>query len=356
MVKLIPQIPIEHVFYGKFVTYAVLDRIVKQEFSNSRADKINIYIDLFQFLSPPHQLVRINDFFIGCAAVINYCGHLRQFFRSRYRVESNIILIASSGLYKKSRSYIEGYNKYYNDKIFHAGESYKHMIHKNLELLEILCPYLPDIYFRKGSVDASVMIKYLIDNGKFPKDCPNLVISNSQFMYQLPSIEDSVVVIRQRREYKDDISFSYNSTNCLNVYMVDVKKHTEERLMNSKFTSFFMIMNGLPKLNVKSAVQLPTAIDIIDNTFPGAEHDCNALYDSYRKYYMMNPKKKVTLGFEEFKARFMAVDIVYQYLLYKTMSESKLGNFYERQLIDPREVKNINQEFFKTNPMILDNL
>lgn len=353
---LVEQIPIEQMFYGRFVSYDALKRIINVEFINSQASEINIFIDLYQFLTPPHMPVRINDFFTACSTVINYCAHLRYFFRRYYRVESNIILVGTNGTCKKSSMCIKEYNKYYSKKMELAGDAFKSMVESNLNLLKLICPYLPNIYFKFGSVDATIMIKDIIDKGYFPNN-PNIIISPSQFMYQLPSVNPNVIVIRQARKFADDLSYSYNAGNCLHTFAMDIKKMMIFNPMNPKLITMLMILTGLPKLHVPSMVNITTALSIIDTILPGIEHDCLALYDAYQKFYMMkeNRKKKATITPEEFKNRFMAIDIVYQSLLYQNMSESKQTTFLSRK-VDPDGVKKINEKYFKSNPIILENL
>ena len=356
MVKLVEQIPIESYFHGKFITYKALDRIVQTEFANSNADKVNIFIDLYQFLTPPTGPVRINDFFVACSIVINYAGHLRNFFRKYYKTESKIILVASNGMYKKSVKLLAGYNKYYNKRFADAGDSYNKMIESNLSLLHLLCPYLPDIYFKAGSVDATIMIKHMLDHNYFGGDrTANLVISTSHYMYQLPSTNPEVVVARQSRKFAEDNSYSYNSITCLNAFLYESRKFVPEFPINPKFISMLMILNGIQRLGVKSKVSLPTALDIINGLISGIEHDCNALYNGFCDYYLANPKKKCSMGQQEFVDRFMAIDINYQYLVYESMSESKLDDYLKRKQ-DPDAVKEINNKYFKNNPIILEDL
>lgn len=358
MVKIIEQIPIEQVFYGRFVTYEALSRIVRKEFVGSRDSKVNIYIDLFQLLTPPHGPTRINDFFIISSCVLNYCAHLRVFFRRRFRTECRIILVSSEGMYSKSKLQIPTYNNYYNTRIKNSGD-YANIVLDNMNVLNVLCPYLPEIYFKHCNMDAAAVIKYMIDN-IFNDGHPNIVISSSQLMYQLPvSVKDThTIVIRPARFFSEDKSYSYNAFNCLSSYLYDVKKNMCLLPLNPDLVSFAMILCGIPKLSIKSIVNTNIAIKILANTYLGTEHDWRSLYNTYSSYYMTGPgkrPKKKILTSAEFKSRFMAIDLMYKALVYDGMAESKERNFLIRK-DDPDTVKKINDNYFKTNPINLQDL
>ena len=160
---------------------------------------------------------------------------------------------------------------------------------------------------------------------------------------------------RQSRRFAEDNSYSYNSITCLNAFLYESRKFVPEFPINPKFISMLMILNGIQRLGVKSKVSLPTALDIINGLISGIEHDCNALYNGFCDYYLANPKKKCSMGQQEFVDRFMAIDINYQYLVYESMSESKLDDYLKRKQ-DPDAVKEINNKYFKNNPIILEDL
>ena len=54
---------------------------------------------------------------------------------------------------------------------------------------------------------------------------PSLVISNSQYMYQLPLFSKSVKVINKSNSIKmqEDTTYSYNCNNALDAYLYEVK-------------------------------------------------------------------------------------------------------------------------------------
>lgn len=354
--KILEQVPIEQILYGRFITYKALEKIVYREFYGSKDSKVNIYIDLYQFLTPPYTLMRIKDFFAISSCILNYCAHLRYFFRTRYRTDTRIILVSTDASYKKATACVPSFNSYYGTKFKNAGQ-YENAIKDNLNLLETLCPYLNEVYMKHGSVDASVIIKFLID--KVFTDAPNIIISTSQLMYQVPpNVDAYTIVLRQSRKFDEDLSYSYTPLNALHAFAYETRKMVLMYPMNQKLVTMLMILSGLPKLSIKSAVNIKTALNILQTIPPGIEHDYLGLYDAYEKYYMVGPGKKSKspkLSKEDFKNRYMAIDILYQSLLYEHMPESKQMAFLQR-LHDPESLLKINEKFYKNNPIQIEEL
>lgn len=358
MVKILEQIPMEKILYGRFVTYDTLSKIIRHEFYGDSSKKVNIYIDLFQFLTPPYGPTRINDFFVISSCILNYCAHFRSFFKRKLNVDCRIILISSHGMYPKSQIQIPTYNNYYETRIKNSGD-YVNIVRDNMNILNILCPYLPEIYFKHCNMDAAAAIKYMIDN-VFNEGYPNIIISASQLMFQLPAeIKNShTIVIRPSRVFDEDRSYSYNYFNCLTSYMYEIKKQMYVIPIHPELISFMMILIGIPKLSIKSIVNTNVAFRILLNANPGIAHDWRSLYALYIDYYKTGrgkTSKKKTLSSDGFKNRFMAIDIVYKSLLYDKMPESKEESFLIRK-DDPNTVKKINDTYFKSNPINLEEM
>lgn len=353
--RVVEQIPIEWALYGRFVTYKELRRIMQTEFGDKIDKDVNVFIDLFQFLTPPHQMIRINNYFVICSVIINYCAHIKKFFRDTYGVNCNTILIASNGAASNNTRYLESYMKDYHTRINAAGRQLYDAIQSNYKLINLLAPYLPGVYFKPGTVEAALIIKGIIDQNLFPKDNINIAISTSQFMYQLPAFDPSIVVIRQKRKFKEELSFSYNFLNCLQSYIYDSKGIITCMPLDPKLITMVMLLSGIPKLNVKAIVNINTALNIVTSILPGAEHDPMTLYEYYTHYYMKRKRKVSLIDQGEFIDRFMAIDITYQYKLYQNMPEYTMNRFMNR-LNDPETLEKINAKYFGENPINLVDL
>lgn len=338
--------PIEYVLYGQFIKYDALLNMVKLEFAQSNADEINVFIDLNQMLLPAFRYLHIKDYNIISSVIINYCSHIRGYFRSRHRVQSNIILVYSPNISSTNTRFCAEYNSSYrlrmqsNDKIMDA-------VDYNLEILKVLCPYLPDIYLKIGTVEPSVIIHNLattiFDNGN-----PNIVISASQYAYQLPSFTPNTVVFRKKITDKEDTSYSYNFVNAINAFIYETRNIIVDATLNTKAISLLMVLSGLPKRNIKSMIDIKKSIQLITSIPDSCLGDIEAMY---KALIILHPK----LDYDEFNNRFKAIDLLYQHKLYEQRPEAKEMSFMQR-FNDPETVRNINNTYFQNAPLDLDRL
>lgn len=342
----------EQLLYNEFIKYKRLYELINIEFAGSSADKLNIFIDLYSFLMPCYRLVRILNYYSIASAIINYCAHLRNFFRTRYGVSTEIILIYSSNNCINNRRFIPDYNYYYSNRV-NSNEIISKAVTTNLKMVATLAPYLPDIYYKEGTAEPTVIIKDLIDKRIFGES-PNLVISTSRMMYQLPANTHDTVVIRKKSSKGEDISFSYNMITAIDNFI-----HEEKNISVNGITvqpaSIMALMNliGIPKLGVKSICDIRSALSIISDIPTGFERDYQTLYSVYSDHII--GKKKTPIEAEEFFSRLSCIDINNQCALYSNMPESNLTNFMTR-LNDPNTVKFINNKYFSNAPLDLDRL
>ena len=343
--------PIEYILYGQFIKYTSLNRMVNIEFAGSDDEYINIFIDLHQLLLPAFRYLKIQDYNIISSVIINYCAHLREYFRSRHRVECNIILVFSSNNSINNYRFYSDYNYSYKKRIASNDKIMDAVIY-NLDLLKVLCPYLPNIYLKIGTVEPAVIIKNIIDNHLFP-DIPNIIISSSQYMYQLPANAANVIVFRKKTINKIDASYSYNVINALQAFVYETRKINLDRFYNTKYLSILMTLTGLPKRNVKSFHSLNTGLDIIDHIPAECIGDVTAIYDNIVKYITESKKNIIIIGYQDFCDKYRAIDIEYQSKLYKKLPECS-ENSWIQDRSDPDTLKAINNKYFKNQPLNLE--
>lgn len=345
------RITMEQMLYSRFVKYTSLKKIIDKEFAGSSATVINIFIDLYSLYTRLYNCSKYTSPFCISAASINYCAHLRSFFRNLYGVESNIVLIYSSNNCVTNKMFIPTYNQPYERRIAN-NEFVTTLIINNLSLLDILVPYLPNIYYKTGSADTSVIIKYMIDQNVLP-DVPNLVISDSVPMYQLPCNAKNTVVIRKRVYEGEDCSYSYSNIDCLDWFVSETKNLniSAAKLRQNLITSIFA-MAGSSKIGIKqiSGIRsIKTAIDIANMLPYGYERDPKALYEIYSKY-SNNPIQE-----RDFLNRFLGVDILFQTSKYASLPEANMKKFIVNTR-DPDTVKMINNKYFANSPIDLERL
>lgn len=339
---------VEQMLYSRFIKYSALKRIIDKEFNGSNATEINIYIDLYSLFTMLYNCDGFMSPYSICSASINYCAHFRDFFRSRYGVDSNIILVYSTNTCETNRRFLPEYNSKYQNRIIHNNRI-ENVVKVNMTLLSIIAPYLPKIYLKTGGADSAVIIKNLIDSNILP-DNPNLVVSKSTSMFMLPVNARNAVVVRKRNYDGEDCSFSYNRNDCLDWFVSETKNlNISQNHFRQNLITMIMLLIGAPDLGIKALCHVSKALDISDHIPAGYELDIEKIYGEYSKAC------KNHLSPQAFAARFNALDLVTQTALYKTLPESDLNQF-KIDSYDPDEVRRVNDKYFKSCPIDLERL
>lgn len=347
---------IDKAIYWQFIKYSALDKIIEKEYKNSNSDKINIYIDLYQILATICRFTQMKNIYSISSGIINYCAHLRRYFR-KIDVYANIALIYNDGSMNTIKQFIPEFNSIYNARI-ESNKRIKNAFNKNLELLKLLVPYLPNIYLRCGTTDSAIMIYDMVKR-KLMGIAPTLVISNSQYMYQLPQLLTSVRVIRKVGTTKgDDNTYSYNHNNCMEAYMYGTRLRNVMCNFNQNTLSTLMTLNGVPKLGIKTmGYNYLTAIDICNSIPIGYEHDVDTVANTFvmfnEKHNKNKRKSRPTVDI--FVNRFKGMDLIYQYSLYKLLPEYNELDFL-KNLEDKESVHSINSVYYSECQLDLEGL
>ena len=139
---------ISGIIHKYFVRYDRLMGAIPYAYSDLNIKQLNIYIDLFGLYKTIYSRsyrTTINDYVEFTSGIVNLCSHYRAFFK-RNGVYTKIFLISSFNTPSNIKSILPEYNKTMEDK--RQNKVIGEMMDFNLNLLEILCPYLPDIRVR----------------------------------------------------------------------------------------------------------------------------------------------------------------------------------------------------------------
>ena len=328
---------VESILYGNFVKYDRLEAIVYNTFSNTSiasATELNLFIDLYSVLHSiysEHYRTQITDYTSLTSILINMCGHYRSFFR-RLGVETNIFLIGSLNIGEIYRKFVSEYNM-----VFYAKteiKMFKDFINNNFDLLELLCPYLPNIYFVRSNkhFESSVIISHIIDilnNGK-----PNLIISKDIYPMQLcalhpytsylkpkkglRSIDESVMIsISEKLTFREEFWNLYASMrniradvlyniSPLNFSLLSALYKMPERNIHQALLSIMKSANTIKSIStddIKLTPEILLSSGVLDPTVPYAKID--SLFKVYdvpymKNYYKADPEAK-TLRFQNLK-------------------------------------------------------
>ena len=91
---------IESILYGNYIKYDKMSELVESNFKGSTSTTVNIFIDIYSMFRNVHMSdsLNSNNQLILSSSIINLCAHIRHFFRSRYKVESNIYIVHSDNI------------------------------------------------------------------------------------------------------------------------------------------------------------------------------------------------------------------------------------------------------------------
>lgn len=349
--------PIEDHIRGSYVKYERLSQITYETYGGSSiatATELNIFIDLYSIMhsifSESGQSI-ITNYTDITSTIINMVGHYRVFF-SRMGVRTKFFLIFSYNTCDINRKFIAEYNDVFKSKS--EIKKYRKVADDNFNLLNILCPYLPDIFFIKSTrnYEVSVIISHLID--KYGSNIPNLIISKDMYPIQLCALHKYTTYLKPIKFKGEDSSIMLPINEKPSFRFDFWKLICDTRRMN--FDSFdnvsplnfplIMALTSFPERNIKGSLcQIRVAMRLLYEMIEDNEIKIlpNQLYSN--EYMIKN------LPVAMIESRMKVLDVTFMRPYYDNDPESnsiKLDN-----LKDSAAVNNINAKFFKDNPINL---
>lgn len=336
--------------YGRFIKYSRLQSLLDLVMPQTPKE-INVYIDLTQTLMPMYRFDDISDPLGLLATMINLPIHYRNFF-NRSGVKSNIFLIYSTNDSVNNYRFLGQYD--HKHKLLRENNrAVREILDHNVELMSTMCPYMPGIYFKKGTVEPTVIVYDLID--RFIRkglDIPSIFITSTDYAFQLPAVLRNTWLVYKRTEHEKgqesniDKSFIVDQANALAFYILKSKnvdiRTKPYKLPFQPWVSPFMILAGLSCRNVKSLCSFRQALDVlnyIQDNYGVMTPD--AIYEAY-----VDIVNKTTVApKEEIYQRYYAIDLDYQLKLYREMPESLEFSFLE-DLNDPQALYDIANVYF----------
>ena len=228
----------------------------------------------------------------------------------------------------------------------------------NFELLNLLCPYLPDIHFVRSeeNYESAVIMAHIIE--KYGDGHPNLIISKDMYPVQLCYMYPytSYLYPIKRKGGRGDESvmipisekpnFRYEFWKLVSsAWKFDINKVMDLSPLN--FTLFSAI-NKFPERGMRPLANIYTARDVIQKLV-GFE---NVKIVPTQLYCDMEISSRLPVNIIE--SRMNALDVKYMLPIYNNSQESKMLQFVN--LEDHATVNQINAKFFSHNPLDLGKL
>ena len=341
--------------YGYYVKYDTLIPLINQEFNNSRANKVYIYIDIQDILRHVDSYVKrnqlpVNNILVITSGIINMVAHYRNFFATRYRCKTKFWLVDSiDNIISKSIC-----PEFFSSSV---SPSMYNMYNSNIELLSSICLYIQDVQYEKTEVDFVTKAIAIndIENRDTHLNNPAILITKDPFAYQ--ACIENIYVLRPKKNNTGDVSKLIKSYTAVTEYLLELSKDAKTSLpINIKQLSMVMALTRVPSRHLKTLYTINGAMDRLYNAYKNlATRDYIWDLDNFLNIFFMSNKGKVNeQDIQRIKSRYLACEAVqYQYLQYQSLAESKTYNGMVN-LYDPKSIQEINNKYFQSCPLDLN--
>jgi hypothetical protein len=351
------NVTIGQIIASNYIKYDRLAQMVTTAFANSNAEKVNLFIDINSCIKPMYasgfNLVSLEEDTAIAAYIINMIAHYRKYFKTRHSVSCDAYLVYSPNIRPEHLLFYSDYNKTMWNTIRLQKEK-NDLLLINMAILEKLCPYLPDTCITMGTFETSVIMQNIINKVRNP-NVPNVVISRDIYATQLPAVNPDVIVFRPKKSKQIDESYFVANGGCITNLINDRQVHSDASGLNDGLLSLIMALNKLPERDVKTLLSLPKALSLIKSAI-----ETGRVYNNYSSNIsdiinLFPDKEKTQCIHGGLDGRFKSIDLVYQSAIYEANPDRHnfkgIANLY-----DPRGIHSICNEYFKVNPLDLDNL
>ena len=321
---------------------------------------IDIYIDIFSLLKKLYNTDIYTNKALGITScIMNLAAHLRGFYRSRYNKHSRIFIIYSDEEYDYQRQFYPLYGKNeYKNTINYAKNN--KLILSQLELVKILCGYIYDIYFiSKHNIFTLVAYDLIMKNIK--DNTLSILISESKYPFIVTSLiqNHSVFNIRPLKIKGEDQSQLIDPESIYRTYYSKINQNDTDLIyklnsINPALLSVIWSLNGCNNINVSALTNIKRTVNMIYDGINNLKIINNYNPDPIMIYNGLTNVHNV-IDLDSFILRFKAIDLLYQYHIYINSPEI-LDNTWFINLQDPNTVRDINNKYFKDNPLDLENL
>lgn len=343
----------ELTLYGKLIRYDRLNYLLKLAMGNTLINSINVFIDFHQMLYTLYRFNMVSDPMGILASMVNMILHYRHFF-NKQNIKSNIFIIFSTNNSSNNTKYIANYNSANINKR-ERNVDIKDIIDHNIELMKTLIPYFPGIYLKLSTVEPSVVMYDLINKISKEDKSPCLIISSSDYSYQLPAVLKNTYLIYKKTMMNktniEDVSFIVVHDNALLTYISKTKNQQvsiddlqDSLLLNQNWISPFMILTGLQCRSIKGLFNYKKALEILK--FIKQNFEIITPESLYNAIIDLNYKNPIKLQKQEIIDRYCALDLDYQLKLYRELPESVEVSWLQ-DLYDPQTLYDITNMYFK---------
>lgn len=350
---------VEQLIAGSFVKYNRLSELIFNSFAGSTCTEINLFIDLNSVLKPMYSIDRwaykSQSPYEIAATVINMCGHYRAFFKG-LGVSTNIYIIYGLNCPNANSTYVSGYNSKFINSYIKKPDTTA-MIEENLKILNIMCQYLPRIYFFDiGDCEVSSMIDYIITatNSK-ARGLENIVVTKDVLALQLIPEHDVRVLRPIKTKHGDESYITWNANlwpSFITLYRKD--KDPKIRISNTFFPNV-LAMTKVPERSMYSVFPVSKAIKAIDAGVRSGFLDETKFYNQATLNTAL-VAMDIRCNTAELEMRYRAINTHFQSTFVLPIEKPEFKKLRLIDLDDPASLKEIISKFFELTPIDLDRL
>ena len=352
-------IPNEKTYYNLLLRNWPQYEVFKQELlklfyrkAMESGGSVDCYVDLNSYLSLIYTRNEYTYDFNAplVASIVNFCAHIREFFASRFSMRSRIFLVYGNTRPSTAAIPVPEYDAH--NAMNREKGSFPNIICDELNILEELSKYLPEIYFVCADFEPAVIIRALIKNQSMKGfKYARLIFSRDLYDLQLVGTCPNTHMVRTKKTMNGDKTFTVS-------YFDFYKKLTKGlglktpigENISPELYSFYMSIAGCKDRNLKSISNYPNT----DKKIHQLIND-GIILNGYNTTIAIDPSFGQITGLgEEVVNRYKALDIVYQSHIYES---SPIFPNLTRNIVDlynPDKIKEINNQYFRKYPLDLN--
>lgn len=334
-------VDLQNYLYRNYITYDSLYALTMRGFyAYPEANDLNVFIDMHSLVADIFNKnieVSYNNPAVIASSIINLCAHIRAYYVSRHRVWTKIYVVWAWNRPEYVRNLLGEYNAH----TIMAEDSktiLKDLIEENLKILELLCDYIPDIHFVNGyNHETGVVINTLIKNPHLSKimRAPNLIYSRDPYQYICIASLPATTMFRPKKSKGKDISYPVMKVNLLESYLVNELKIKWKDDLRIDHTGFIRTIRyaGMKARGINGVMKFKKAtnLEVYPHFFTANE---DKIINALNLAFDLDASSEILKGSPEYAQLYRGIVNLY----------------------NPDEVRRINDLYFQTCPLDLNNL
>lgn len=351
----------ENILYADYIRYDKLYELTKYAFYGSPdpGNEIDIFIDMNSMLRSLYiwsENVLFDKDNVITSSMLNLAAHLKHYFLTRHQVYARIYIVYGDNFPKLPREVNPSYNQTAYSR--YATEiNVTDKIREAINVLSILVPYIQDVYFVydtevETGVLISAIMKYnsLLNSIAYNKK-PKIVYSKDTYCYQLVAMEPYTFLYRPKKSpNQEDTSWVVPKSQLYESYAFETGLVVQPGtpIVDVESLSLIMAMSGLRSRNIRGPFKFSNAMKIVHRAHQDLMivHGYNVAFEMGLDQYISD-KAKIAQITQNFKA----IDLVQNTQLYITEKSAMSIQRFMLDLHDPQAVKEINDKYFRNNPI-----